>query len=50
MPLPRTDFDPSEAAVSWRILAADGHDVVFKHRWPRALADPGTITGIGLDF
>ena len=29
MPLPHADFDPSEAAVSWKILRAAGHDVMF---------------------
>ena len=51
MPLPRTDFDPSEAAVSWRTLAAAGHDVVFATPDGReAHADPVMVTGIGLDF
>jgi putative intracellular protease/amidase len=51
MPLPRTDFDPSEAAVSWRILAGAGHDVIFATPDGRmAGADPIMLTGIGLDF
>ena len=51
MPLPRADFDPSEAAVSWRTLAAAGHDVVFATPDGRtARADPVMVTGIGLDF
>ena len=29
MPLPRTDFDPSEVAISWRVLRDAGHAVVF---------------------
>ena len=29
MPLPACDFDPTEAAVSWQVLSAAGHDVVF---------------------
>jgi protease I len=29
LPLPATDFDPSEAAIPWRILRAAGHVVVF---------------------
>ncbi|MDE2364015.1 MAG: hypothetical protein KGM42_15160 [Hyphomicrobiales bacterium] len=29
MPLPRRDFDASEAAVSWRVLSDLGDDVVF---------------------
>jgi putative intracellular protease/amidase len=51
MPLPCTDFDPTEAAVSWRILAAAGHDVVFATPDGRAArGDPVMVTGIGLDF
>jgi putative intracellular protease/amidase len=51
MPLPRTDFDPSEAAVSWRILAGAGHDVAFATPdGDVAAADPVMLTGIGLDF
>jgi putative intracellular protease/amidase len=29
MLLLRTDFDPSEAAVSWRILGDAGHAIAF---------------------
>ncbi len=29
MPLPAADFDPTEAAVTWQVLASAGHDVVF---------------------
>ena len=29
MPLPARDFDPSEAAVSWRVLVDAGHSVHF---------------------
>jgi len=51
MPLPRTDFDPSEVAVSWRILRDAGHDVVFATPdGTAATADPVMTTGIGLDF
>lgn len=51
MPLPRADFDPSEAAVSWRILSDAGHDVVFATPDGRvANADPVMTTGLGLDF
>lgn len=51
MPLPRSDFDPSEAALSWRILAAAGHDIVFATPDGRAArADPVMVSGIGLDF
>lgn len=51
MPLPRSDFDPSEVAVSWRILRDAGHDVVFATPdGAAASADPVMTTGIGLDF
>jgi putative intracellular protease/amidase len=51
VPLPRTDFDPSEVAVSWRILRDAGHDVVFATPDGAAAgADPVMTTGIGLDF
>ena len=29
MPLPACDFDPTEVAVTWQVLSAAGHDVVF---------------------
>ena len=29
MPLPAADFDPTEVAVTWQVLSAAGHDVVF---------------------
>jgi putative intracellular protease/amidase len=29
MPLPDSDFDPTETAVPWRVLSRDGHQVVF---------------------
>jgi len=51
MPLPRTDFDPSEAAVSWRVLVDAGHHVVFATPdGDAAKADPVMVTGCGLDF
>ena len=51
MPLPRTDFDPSEVAVSWRVLRDAGHDVVFATPdGTVATADPVMTTGVGLDF
>ena len=51
MPLPRADFDPSEVAVSWRILRDAGHDVVFATPdGTVAIADTVMTTGIGLDF
>jgi putative intracellular protease/amidase len=51
MPLPRAGFDPSEAAISWRILAQAGHDIAFATPDGRAAAaDPLMLTGAGLDL
>ena len=50
MPLPACDFDPTEVAVSWQVLSAAGHDVVFAT--PSGLqsrADDLMVTGQGLD-
>jgi putative intracellular protease/amidase len=50
VPLPARDFDPSEAAVSWRILANAGHVVSFATPDGRpAIADDMMLTGQGLD-
>jgi putative intracellular protease/amidase len=50
VPLPARDFDPSEAAVSWRILASAGHVVSFATPDGRpAVADDMMLTGQGLD-
>jgi putative intracellular protease/amidase len=50
IPLPARDFDPTEAAVSWKILREGGHDVVFATpSGARAAADPLMLTGEGLD-
>lgn len=51
MPLPHADFDPSEVAVSWRILTDAGHHVVFATPDARpARADAVMTSGIGLDL
>ena len=48
--LPARDFDPSEAAVSWQVLARAGHTVVFATPDGRpAAADDMMLTGRGLD-
>jgi putative intracellular protease/amidase len=50
IPLPEVDFDPSEAAVSWRVLTQLGHSVVFAT--PDGVAARGDelmLTGRGLD-
>jgi putative intracellular protease/amidase len=50
MPLPAFDFDPTEAAVSWRILSDAGHDVVFATpSGQQGAADDLMVTGRGLD-
>jgi putative intracellular protease/amidase len=50
IPLSARDFDPSEAAVSWRILTDAGHAVVFATPDGRAAqADPLMLSGEGLD-
>ncbi|MEO6920304.1 MAG: DJ-1/PfpI family protein [Collimonas sp.] len=51
MPIPNRDFDPSEVAVSWRILTAQGHQVVFATSDGQpAATDPMMLSGEGLDF
>jgi putative intracellular protease/amidase len=48
--LPAQDFDPSEAAVSWRVLTDAGHVVTFATPDGRpAVADDMMLTGQGLD-
>jgi putative intracellular protease/amidase len=48
--LPARDFDPSEAAVSWQVLARAGHSVSFSTPDGRpATADDIMLTGRGLD-
>jgi putative intracellular protease/amidase len=50
IPLPAYDFDPTEAAISWRILSDSGHQVCFATpTGAPATADPRMITGEGLD-
>ena len=49
-PLPRRDFDPTEAAVSWKILTEAGHAITFATPdGQRAAADPLMLSGEGLD-
>ena len=49
--LPARDFDPSEAAVSWRVLVDAGHAVGFATPDGRpAVADDIMVTGKGLDL
>ncbi len=50
IPIPSLDFDPSEVAVSWRVLTAQGHEVVFATPDGRpGQGDPVMLTGRGLD-
>ena len=50
VPLPRRDFDPTEAAVSWQILRNAGHELVFATPDGNAAeADPMMMSGEGLD-
>lgn len=51
IPIPDRDFDPTEVAVSWHVLRANGHRVVFATQsgTPGA-ADDIMVTGRGLDI
>jgi len=51
IPIPDRDFDPTEVAVSWRVLTRNGHRVVFatESGTPGA-ADDIIVTGRGLDI
>lgn len=49
IPLPQTDFDPTEVAVPWRALTDAGHEVLFATETGReAACDAVTLTGQGL--
>jgi putative intracellular protease/amidase len=51
IPIPDRDFDPTEVAVSWRVLTHDGHRVVFAtESGAPGVADDIMVTGRGLDF
>lgn len=50
IPIPDRDFDPTEVAVSWRVLTDEGHRVVFAtESGNAAVADDIMVTGRGLD-
>ena len=50
IPIPDNDFDPTEVAVSWQVLTAAGHTVVFSTESGRpAAADDIMVSGRGLD-
>jgi len=51
IPLPLRDYDPSEVAVTWRILAEEGYRIVFSTPDGQAArADPLMLSGEGLDL
>ena len=51
MPLPSTDFDPTEAAVPWQIFVAAGHSAIFATpNGKAACADERMLTGKGLSL
>jgi putative intracellular protease/amidase len=50
IPIPDRDFDPTEVAVSWQVLRANGHYVVFAtESGSPGVADDIMLTGRGLD-
>jgi putative intracellular protease/amidase len=50
IPIPSRDFDPSEAAISWQVLAQLGHRVSFATPDGQpGQCDPLMISGVGLD-
>ena len=51
IPIPDHDFDPTEVAVSWRVLTQHGHRVVFAtESGTPGVADDIMVTGRGLDI
>lgn len=51
IPIPDRDFDPTEVAVSWRVLTDNGHRVVFAtESGAPGVADDIMVTGRGLDI
>lgn len=50
VPIPDRDFDPTEVAVSWRVLTDNGHRVVFAtESGAPGAADDIMVSGRGLD-
>lgn len=50
MPIPDADFDPTEVAVSWKVLVGHGHQVRFATASGKsARGDDLMLTGRGLD-
>jgi putative intracellular protease/amidase len=51
IPIPDRDFDPTEVAVSWRVLTNNGHRVIFAtESGMPGVADDIMVTGRGLDL
>jgi putative intracellular protease/amidase len=51
IPIPDRDFDPTEVAVSWQVLRAEGHQVAFAtESGAPGVADDIMVTGRGLDL
>jgi putative intracellular protease/amidase len=50
IPIPDRDFDPTEVAVSWRVLTRNGHRVIFATESGKpGVADDIMVSGRGLD-
>jgi putative intracellular protease/amidase len=50
MPIPKHDFDPTEVAVTWKIMHDAGHEIDFATPdGTRGYADPMMMSGEGLD-
>lgn len=51
IPIPDRDFDPTEVAVSWKVLTRSGHGVIFAtESGTPGVADDIMVTGRGLDI
>jgi putative intracellular protease/amidase len=51
IPIPDRDFDPTEVAISWQVLRANGHRVVFAtESGTPGVGDDIMVSGRGLDF
>ncbi|OSC24267.1 thiJ/pfpI-family protein [Mycobacterium vulneris] len=51
IPIPDRDFDPTEVAVSWKVLTRSGHRVTFAtETGAPGVADDIMVTGRGLDI
>ena len=49
IPLPDTDFDTTEVAAPWKVLARAGHEIVFatEHGGKRPSCDPLLLKRLG---